>query len=583
MCGIAGFFGFENKKLITAMLDKIAYRGPNDSGVYIDKNICLGNRRLSIIDVTGGKQPIHNEDETIWTVYNGEIYNYLELKKQLEKNGHRFYTNSDTEVLVHGYEQWGTQFVKRLRGIYAFAIYDSNSKRLILGRDEVGVKPLYYAELKNSIIFGSEIKCILEYEEVKRKINEESLDCYFTFGSVLGEETLFDGIKKLLPGHILIHDGKKLKTERYWIYKIEPQEIEDNRVEKRIQELLEDGVKSQLMSEVPLGAFLSGGIDSSTVVGIMSKILEKPVKTFTVGFDEEDDELEYAKLASEEFGTDHHEIYVGAKDVIKILPKLAYHFDDLISDAAMVPTYLVSRFAKKYVTVVLTGEGGDEIFAGYNRYKPFDALFSLVPKILKLSVFKNAITVFDSKTKDSVYTKDFLDYTRTVDNYKKFLYPYFTGGDDLNSALLFGFEQILPNQLLAKVDKTTMANSIEARVPLLDRYLVEYSGILKSSLKMRFLTGKYIFKKTVSSIVPEVIRKRKKHGFVPSLGKWFKGEMGEYTEQVLMDDDNLLRNYTKIDHINEFLKKARINGNRKDTNRMWTILMFNLWLKQYFD
>ena len=211
MCGIAGFFGFEDNTLIKNMLDKIAYRGPDDNGVYSDKNICLGNRRLSIIDVVGGKQPIHNEDETIWTVYNGEIYNYLELKDNLEEKGHKFYTNSDTEVLVHGYEQWGEEFVKKLRGIFAFAIYDKKNKKLLLGRDEAGVKPLYYTILKNSIIFGSEIKCILEHREVRRKINLTALDCYFTFGSVLGDETLFQGVKKLPPAHVLIHDGKKTK------------------------------------------------------------------------------------------------------------------------------------------------------------------------------------------------------------------------------------------------------------------------------------------------------------------------------------------------------------------------------------
>ncbi len=581
MCGIAGFFGFEDKTLIKKMLDRIVYRGPDDSGIYIDKNICLGNRRLSIIDVAGGKQPIHNEDETIWTVYNGEIYNYLNLKKELEEAGHKFYTQSDTEVLVHAYEQWGKDFVKKLRGIFAFAIYDTKNKKLILGRDEAGVKPLYYTLLKNSIIFGSEIKCILEHKEVKKMINKNALDCYFTFNSVLGDETLFEGIKKLPPAHILVHDGKKLKIERYWRYQLELEEISPSVAEKRILELIKDGIKSQLMSEVPLGAFLSGGIDSSTVVGIMSKMLDKPVKTFTVGFRQENDELEYAKIAAEEFGTDHHEIFVEDSDVIKILPTLAYHFDDLSADAAMVPTYLVSKFAKKYVTVVLTGEGGDEIFAGYNRYKPFSDLLFFVPKQIKMSIFKNAMTVFDKDSKDKLYSEQFLDNTKNINNYS-FLDYYFNNKNNLNSALLFGFEEILPNQLLAKVDKTTMANSIEARVPLLDKYLVEYSGRINSNMKMRFLNNKYIFKKAVSPIVPEIIRKRKKHGFVSPISKWFKEELGDYAIETL-SQNGLIDNYVKKEYVEDLLKKVKSGGNRKEVNKIWALLMFKLWLDKYFN
>ncbi|MEW6328840.1 MAG: asparagine synthase (glutamine-hydrolyzing) [Candidatus Micrarchaeota archaeon] len=577
MCGIAGFAGLEDKKLLKKMLDVISYRGPDDWGVYIDNGVGLGNRRLSIIDLKTGKQPIHSEDGDVWVVYNGEIYNYKNLRCELEKKKHKFHTASDTEVLVHAYEEWGEGFVRRLRGIWAFALWDSRRKKLLLARDELGVKPLYYAPLAGKLFFGSEIKCMLQNAEIKRKLNQRALECFLAFGSVFGEETLFEGIKKILPGHLLAWGKGSALVSRYWEPVMEPRAGGEAEFAARIKNLLSESVEIELMSDVPLGAFLSGGVDSSAVGGLMSRFVKKPVKTFTVGFGESDDEVEYARAVSEHFGTDHRELMVDMDRVVKLVPRLAWHFDDLTGDAAAVPTYFVSELARNHVKVVLTGEGGDELFAGYNRYKLMSGALWFVPKSFRINFFKKVVSIFNEREMAAM-----LPATRGANAFKRFLSPYFeTRADLLNQALLWGIVEVLPNQLLSKVDRTTMARSLEARVPFLDKEMVALAGELPTHLKMRGLTGKYILRKALSELVPRQILQRKKHGFDVPLLTWFSGELGEYALQTLSDKHARLGRYVK--GFEKFIPEKMHLSDKRHARKVWHLLMLELWLKTFME
>ena len=363
MCGIAGFFGFEDKELIKNMLDSLYHRGPDDHGIFTDKDASIGNRRLSIIDVSGGHQPMHNEDETVFVVFNGAIYNFLELKEELEKNGHRFYSNCDTEVLVHLYEEYGEEFPKKLLGMFSFAIWDSVKKKAVLSIDPAGKKPLHYFFDKGILLFASEIKSLLNYKKIKVELDGVSLNYLLNLQFIPYERTLFKNIKKLLPGHTLIYENGKITTKRHW--KLEVKE-EDKPIEyyvKQIQELFTDAVRRRLtLSDVPVGIFLSGGIDSSSVVGVASQF--QKIKTYTVGFGEPTDELDSARLVSDYFETDHHEIMV-ENDLLKIMPEAVYHSEQ--PSIGMLQSYLVSKAARKHVKVILSGMGGDELFAGYDK------------------------------------------------------------------------------------------------------------------------------------------------------------------------------------------------------------------------
>jgi len=371
MCGICGIYGFTDRTLIKQMTTSLVHRGPDASGVFVDNSICLGHRRLSIIDLSmRGKQPMFNEDESVAIVFNGEIYNYKELREQLIACGHKFKSETDTEVIIHGYEEYGLEIASKLNGDFAFAIWDSNIKQLYIARDYAGIKPLYYYIDGKNVLFASEIKSILCYKKVKREVDREALNSFLTFRYVPGEKTLFKGIQKLIPGHYLVVSKEGVKIQKYW-------DLDLSRTLKKstvcwaqeIQTSLRDAVDRRLMSDVPLGAFLSGGLDSSFVVGLMKQIGVKDVKTFSVGFENKKfDETKYARLAAENLGTEHHELYIDSS-AVKNLPNVIWHLDEPIADAAAVPTYMLSQFARKKVTVALTGEGADELFAGYSKYK----------------------------------------------------------------------------------------------------------------------------------------------------------------------------------------------------------------------
>ncbi|MEM4389315.1 MAG: asparagine synthase (glutamine-hydrolyzing) [Candidatus Micrarchaeia archaeon] len=581
MCGIAGYCGEGDRQLVRKMLKTISYRGPDDEGVYVDDRAGLGNRRLSIIDLKTGRQPISNEDGSVWIVYNGELYNHLLLRAELEARRHRFVTRSDTEVFVHAYEEWGPAFVERLRGMYAFALWDSRKKQLLLARDEAGVKPLYYSLRNGTLYFGSEIKCMLENKDLPHALYLPAVDCYFSFGSVFGSQTMFEGIKKLEPGTYALYSAraKRLTFKRFWRLRFAPSIRSLHEASERLFDLLKESVELQLMSDVPLGAFLSGGIDSSGVVAFMSKALQRPVRTFTIGFDEESDELTFAREVSELFGTHHREKIVEDDDAVRLLPVLPYYFDDLTGDAAAVPTFFVAKLAHRFVKTVLTGEGGDELFAGYNRYKIFSPWFDFIPKSIRLYFFESVVSIFQDAHKRAFYSPRLLAAKR--DWSAVFLRPYFEGKvGGLDQALAFGFEQVLPNQLLAKVDRAAMANSLEARVPLLDKELATFSGRLFPSLKMSGIQGKFVLRKVMERILPKRIIQRPKHGFDVPWQRWFSGEVGEFAEQVFDEGTN---NLLLASAVKKEMRRASFSGKgKKPLMRAWHILLFELWMRRWF-
>ena len=616
MCGICGVVGFEDKRLLKRMCKVLSHRGPDDEGYFIDENVMLGHRRLSIIDVKGGKQPIHNEDESIWIVFNGEIYNFLALRRELEERGHSFYTRSDTEVILHAYEEFGEECVNRLRGMFAFAIWDSEKKKLFLARDRLGKKPLYYSFFNGALFFASEIKAILQYPDMPRRVNTEALDQYLTFQYVPAPLTMFDGIYKLLPGHTLTFKSGRILVKKYWDIEMEPVAAPEDYFAKRLRQILEQAVKIRLMSEVPLGAYLSGGIDSSSVVALMSRYSEEPVKTISVGFGEPDDELKYARVVAEHFETDHREIIVQAS-AAELLPKIIWHLDEPLADAAVVPTYLMSREAKKHVTVILTGDGSDEIFAGYPHYRTLPRMEKhrkVVPLLIKriLTPLSRALpyigngrpnrylqyisapdltelyfrfnAVYEEYEKEKLYTEELKEKTKNVKKPREIVGPYLENrtGDLMNRLLLYDIKVLLPDDFLMKVDKNTMAWSVEARSPFLDHNLVEFSATLPPYLKMNNGVEKYILKKAMKDILPKVTVKRKKRGFNVPINVWLDGELRELAAQVLSKENLKKHGFFEYDTVEKILKRS--TKNRYDyANQVWSLLVFQMWYERYIE
>ena len=494
MCGICGF-NFEDKSLLKKMCDLIVHRGPDDFGYFADLNVSLGIRRLSIIDLKTGHQPQHNENEDVWIIFNGEIYNFKELKISLEKKGHEFYTDSDTEVIVHAYEEWGEACVKKLRGQFAFCIYDSLRKILFIGRDHLGIKPIYYFFDEKRFIFGSEIKTILCHD-IKREVSRKALNLFFSLKYVPLNETLFKGVYKVPPASYLIFNlnTKEIQIKNYWnlVFQTNSGKTEEQLV-RELKNLLEESIKIRLGSDVPLGVFLSGGIDSAAIVAIMSNLLEEPVKTFSIGFEEEAqvNETIYSRFIADKFDTEHTEIIVKSSSY-ELLPKIIWHLDDLIADAAVIPIYLMAKHAKQKMTVALTGDGADEVFAGYSgfyRRQKFN-FTNLIPK----NIFEFMIKFYDyiplqilriglsylnqSKTLEDRYLRKII---HIPDEEKSKIFPYKTESiqklikgeyikclDLINQFTNWDLKFQLPNQFNMKIDKMTMAASLEARVPYLD-------------------------------------------------------------------------------------------------------------------
>jgi len=650
MCGICGEIDFSNENIrpgpIQRMCEVLTHRGPDDEGmvflrgdrVYEAKShfpadvggrgfeVGLGHRRLSIIDLSeAAHQPMANEDGQIWVVYNGEIYNYQGLREQLEKKGHVFKSRSDTEVILHAYEEWGVECLNRFRGMFAFGLWDNRVRRLFLARDRLGKKPLVYSQRNGRFAFASEIKALLQVPWVERRVNPLAIHHYLTYQYIPSPETIFQSINKLPPAHYLLCDSKgNIRVERYWkldgsAEKKSPSDLEG--LSRIIKEKLEESVKLRLISDVPLGAFLSGGIDSSLIVGIMAKNGGPPVKTFSIGFEEQDfSELTYARLVAKHFATDHNE-FVVRPDAIEILPKLVWYYNEPFGDSSAIPTYYVSKITSNHVKVVLTGDAGDENFAGYPRYlrSKYVSWFTQLPEKLRrkllpdflrlLSIspwrrkslnrladfmemlsshqgrnYAEQIKIFNEMERKSLYTEEFLREVIEEDPLDYLIEKYEEADtkDPLEKLLFLDMTTYLPEDLLVKVDIATMANSLEARVPFLDHELVEEVAKIPFRLKLRGSTAKYILKKAYSDFLPETILKRKKMGFGVPLARWFRKELKEFSREILLDPQTLGRGYFKKEGIERMLDdhtRERYDHSAK----IWALLFLEMWFRAFVD
>ncbi len=596
MCGIFGF-NFEDKALLRGMHEKLKHRGPDDKGFFTDKCISLGHARLSVIDLSEkGRQPLSNEDGTVWITYNGEIYNFKELRAELEKRDHRFSSNTDTEVIVHAYEEYGLDFVNYLRGMFAFAIYDSMERKLILVRDRIGIKPLYYYFNGEKFIFASEIKAILEH--IKPRLDKEALKELFTFQFTIAPKTLFEGIKKLPPANVLIFDldTKNLTMNEYWQLELRIKNRSEGYYIKTIEEAMKESVRLHLVSDVPLGVYLSGGLDSSYITALMSEVSDN-VRTFTIGFNHPTDETEYASRVAEEFGTEHREIIVEPEEA-SILPRVTWHLDTPVVDIAAVPTYIISRATKKHLTVALTGDGGDELFAGYEKYKlmllreywkklPARAVIAGAGSYFLTPEMRNRLPDFSGKDDcqaylayASTFSKDErramlkngqFNEREKIDHYFKLKAPM------LQKLMYLDLKTLLPDDYLMKVDKTTMANAVEARVPYLDHKFVEFAFSMPPSYKIRKLQTKYIFRKAMARKLPKEIVNRKKHGFNLPTERWLEEGLKEIAIQLFDTATIINRDYAK--KILENFERSKRYYNRQ----FWTVFSFILWHKMYFE
>ncbi len=616
MCGIAGIFSFADAPIeedeLKRMCAAMAHRGPDDEGFYFGARAALGMRRLSIIDLATGHQPVRNEDGTVWVVFNGEIYNFRELRRDLEARGHVFYTSTDTEVIAHLYEEYGEHCVEPMRGMFTFAVWDARRETLLLGRDRLGVKPLYYAESAGRLLFASELKCIIELPEIERRLDARALSALLTSQYTPPEQSILEGVKKLAPGHVLLAaPGRKPVVRRYWDVRFEP---DYGRTEayfvERLRELLTESVRLRLVSDVPLGAFLSGGIDSSSVVATMAGLLDSPVKTFSIGFKENRyNELEHARAVARRFGTEHHELIL-EPDALSVVEKIVWHLDEPLGDSSCIPTYMVSKLASEHVKVVLSGDGGDEIFAGYEKYVdlandrriyvpwPMRQALRIAARLMPIgTTVRNFIYHYSL-----VRAERCLDWLMLLpeDDKNSLLHPdiretlgHFNplawerealrraGSDWLSGAQYLDIHRYLPLDILTKVDRMSMAHSIEAREPLLDHKLVEFAATIPAELKLRQRTTKYIFKQAMRGILPDSIIDRPKQGFGVPLEHWFRGRLSSFVRDVLLSTRSRQRGIFNPAYIEKLLK-IHESGRRRDTE-LWLLISFELWCRTFLD
>lgn len=618
MCGIIGF-NFEDRALAKKMLDLTEHRGPDDQALFKSNGFTLGMNRLSIIDLKKGIYPIHNEDQTIFLVFNGEIYNYLELKSKLEKKGHKFCTDCDAEVIVHLYEKYGTQFLKYLNGMFAIAVLDTEKNKLFLARDRLGIKPLYYFFEDDRFAFSSEAKSIL-LMDIEKKVNNRALSYYLTFRCNSSSETMFKNIYKLKPGYCLEYSDKGIRVHKYWDFNIKNTHKNQDRIQKEIVTRLKSSIKKRMMSDVPLGAYISGGIDSGSIVAIMSQFSQEPVKTFSVLFDEEKEEkLSGARFLAQHYETDHHELVIG-QDSAKLLPNIVWHTDEPLCDPTCIPMYLLAQESKKKVSVVLTGDGSDEQFAGYEQFKIImmhnyakkipllvrtiiPPVIKSIPKQVLNSGFKYASALGDKGIErfsrfitTNNKTESYLSVVSIFDEKEKFnlLKEY---SDDqvkfiekkfaskkryLNQLLRVDLELMLAEGILMKTDKSTMGWSTEARVPFLDHNLWEYSMQIDSKLKLRRGIDKYILRKSLSQIVPKKVTSRKKDRFFVPIDSWLQGEFGEIAKQMLSKKEIAKTGVFKHSQVRKILNDFK-NSRLYYSRQLWALLCFQMWHKIYFQ
>jgi asparagine synthase (glutamine-hydrolysing) len=570
-------------------------------------------QRLAIIDVAGGDQPLFNEDRSIAVVMNGEIYNFPELRRELEAAGHRFYTNTDTEAIVHAYEQWGTAAIQRLRGMFGLAIWDRRTKSLLVARDRAGIKPMYYADVNGRLYFGSELKSLLEAPDLPRDLDLDALDHYLSFLYTPRDGSIFRSVRKLPPGHLMTWRNGTLKVEQYWQLSAEEHFRGSERdAVAQLRRVLTDAVRCHLLSDVPLGAFLSGGIDSSLVVGLMSEISGSRVKTFSIGFDEPAfDELEHARTVAQHFGTEHHELVV-KPDAIGILDRLVWHFDEPFADSSAIPTWYVSEMARQHVTVVLSGDGGDELFGGYDRYVPHPRVVAFdrySPRALR-----RVAAIAAARLPHGARGKNFLRHVGR-DEQGRYLDAIRFFGADEKPALLsaevrrtlhgpdpetrlarhferfarlpwpsqmmrFDAETYLPEDVLTKVDRMSMAHSIESRVPLLDNEVIDFAATLPASLKIKDGRRKHVLKEVAATLLPRQILERRKQGFGVPLGTWFRGNLRELFADTLLSSSSLQRGYFEPAFVRRVVNE-HLTGTRDHTLRLWQLVVFERWHQQY--
>lgn len=619
MCGICGFTGNSDQNTLRRMAGAIFHRGPDDDGFYDGANVQLGMRRLSIIDVASGKQPIHNEDSTVYTVFNGEIYNYPELRNDLELEGHLFYTDhSDTEVIVHLYENYGLDFPNRLNGMFAIALWDNSKERLVLVRDRMGVKPLFYAILDGRLVFASEIKAILEYPGYAREMDYEAIYHYFSFKNIPAPLTAFKGIKVLLPGQMLIWERGGATLKNWWTIRYNEQEGRDEQdVQGRILELLDDATRIRMRSDVPFGAYLSGGVDSSSVVALMSRYSDQPVKTFCLGYEDELQnkaaDLYHARRVAELYGTDHHEYIMSSNELLEDITKVIKSFDQPFSGT--ISTYFLSKLISKHVKVALSGDGADESFGSYLTHRTAQPIWHyarLADKIRSSGLSGEEQRLFapcDLKYLEDLYEKSQGDevkwrsalYLFSDGEKQSLLSDYFRGRcvscntasviagyfdsltarNPLNRILEMEWKTQLPDQVLAFVDFLSMAHSVEVRSPFLDYRLVEFAATIPGQLKIRQGAVKHVLKQAVKPLLPTGIIDRPKEGFVLPIFDWMQEKYRGYCGVVLSPERLVAHGFFNIQMVQDMLIRHAA-GDKSLNGRIWNLMMFQLWWEEYF-
>jgi asparagine synthase (glutamine-hydrolysing) len=614
-----------DRDMVLRMRDVITHRGPDEAGVFVDGRVALGHRRLSIVDVASGHQPMTNEDGSLQITYNGEIYNHIDYRSELENRGHVYNTHCDTETILHLYEEHGSHCVDYLRGMFAFAIWDAHKRELFIARDRLGVKPLYYAHTEDgSLYFASEIKAIFQPGAVKPELNFKALPDYLANHAPSGEDTLYRGVKRLLPGHTLIWRDGEIEISKYWdvsFRKTQDEKRSDSDFIAEWAELFRTSVRLRLMADVPLGMFLSGGIDSSAIAAVMSSLVDDPIKTFSVAFAErEANELAYARIVAEAYKTNHHEVVVSPEEFFQALPRLVWHEDEPLAHPSSVALYFVSLLASQHVKVVLTGEGSDELLAGYGRYRKtvlnlsMGKLYrSFTPSIMR-EVVKGGVKGLPTSRVRQKLLRSFLSVTPDIesiyfDNFAVFplamqsglltdeareqigpLDPYAgvraaleqTDAQSLLDRLLYADIKTYLHELLMKQDQMSMATSVESRVPFLDHKLVEFTCSLPERLKLRGGTTKYILREAMKGVLPEAILSRSKMGFPVPIGAWFRGTYKSVIDEYVLSERALGRRIFNPEFVSSIVKRHQ-SGSENHDERLWALVNFEIWQRQFFD
>lgn len=626
MCGICGTYSLNgapvNKRLLEQMNNTMVHRGPDGAGLFVDTGIGLGHRRLAIIDLHTGEQPMASDDGSLQVVFNGEIYNFLELRKQLQVYGHTFRTNSDTEVLLYSYRQWGEAFVEHLRGMFAIALWDAPQRKLLLVRDRLGKKPLYYHFDQKRLVFGSELKALLADPSIPRQIDPEALDAYCSFGYVPSPMSIYQQVRKLPPAHMAICTVDGLTLRSYWDLDMnqEPSGVNEEQAMEELQAVFDEAVRLRMISDVPLGAFLSGGVDSSAVVASMALQGQcGPVKTAAIGFDDRQfNELEFASIVAGRYATDHKE-FVVKPEALGILDKIVWHFDEPFADSSAIPTWYVSKMARQQVTVALSGDGGDETFAGYaqrysmNRFE--DGLRRKIPSLLRQSVlgpiaslyprvdslprplrlksflsnlslpleqayFRDMSFYFKQEVKEDLYNADFKEQVSGL-NASDVLGRHFRNNhnnDPTTRVQYVDIKSYLPEDILVKVDRMSMAHSLEVRAPILDHKVMEYAARLPSSLKLNGSESKYIFKKMNEERLSGDILYRKKQGFCVPLAAWLRGDLKDLAHEAIFSESIDLRQWFEMDYVAGLWGRHQA-GREDNATPLWGLVMLGLWKK----